>query len=245
MAGRGDDTVLQPLQRHAERAAGQRRRFGGAIGVHAALRQLSPDQSLVQRREANDLRSVGRMRVVRGEPAATTAARSSGAGWRSAMRPWSNHTRCRRGGGSRRSASVVVGAGRGASAPAVAPSPDVDGSAAAGTGSMEHPPAISRLCPPGYLRLAVQTLAGVVPVERLRPAAELLRSLRSGARDARTVLLERDDFANNYTAWLNSGKGNPGRRPVCRALPDRFHHRSAAGNGPHVRGLGKGAAVPA
>lgn len=70
------------------------------------------------------------------------------------------------------------------------------------------------------IALAVQTLAGVVPVERLRPVAELLRSLRSGAHDARTVLLERDDFANNYTAWLNAAGAATSRALALLGEPD-------------------------
>jgi hypothetical protein len=70
------------------------------------------------------------------------------------------------------------------------------------------------------IALAVQTLAGVVPVERLRPAAELLRSLRSGAHDARAVLLERDDFANNYTAWLNAAGATTSRALALLGEPD-------------------------
>lgn len=70
------------------------------------------------------------------------------------------------------------------------------------------------------IALAVQTLAGVVPVERLRPAAELLRSLRSGAHDARAVLLERDDFRNNYTAWLNAAGATTSRALALLGEPD-------------------------
>ena len=70
------------------------------------------------------------------------------------------------------------------------------------------------------IALAVQTLAGVVPVERLRPAAELLRSLRSGAHDARAVLLERDDFTNNYTAWLNAAGATTSRALALLGEPD-------------------------
>jgi hypothetical protein len=68
--------------------------------------------------------------------------------------------------------------------------------------------------------LAVQTLAGVVPAERLRPAAELLRSLRSGARDARAALIERDDFAGNYTAWLNAAGASASRALALLGEPD-------------------------
>jgi len=39
------------------------------------------------------------------------------------------------------------------------------------------------------IALAVQTLAGTVPTERLRPVAELLAALRDGARVARAILL--------------------------------------------------------
>ncbi len=70
------------------------------------------------------------------------------------------------------------------------------------------------------IALAVQTLAGVVPLERLRPAAELLRSLRDGARDARAVLLERGDFTNNYTAWLNAAGAATSRALALLGEPD-------------------------
>lgn len=80
------------------------------------------------------------------------------------------------------------------------------------------------------IALAVQTLAGVVPVERLRPAAELLRSLRDGARDARAVLLERDDFTNNYTAWLNAAGATASRALALLGEPDET---AAWVEGPH------------
>lgn len=70
------------------------------------------------------------------------------------------------------------------------------------------------------IALAVQTLAGVVPGERLRPAAELLRSLRTGARDARAVLLERGDFKNNYTAWLDAAGATTSRALALLGEPD-------------------------
>jgi hypothetical protein len=80
------------------------------------------------------------------------------------------------------------------------------------------------------IALAVQTLAGVVPVERLRPAAELLLSLRSGAHDARAVLLERDDFANNYTAWLNAAGATTSR---ALALLGEADETESWVDGPH------------
>ncbi|HEV7788276.1 MAG TPA: heparinase II/III family protein [Pseudonocardia sp.] len=58
---------------------------------------------------------------------------------------------------------------------------------------------------------AVHTLAGSVDHERLEPAAALLRALRAGARAARDVLVERDDFRNNYTAWLNAAGSSASR----------------------------------
>ncbi len=80
------------------------------------------------------------------------------------------------------------------------------------------------------IALAVQTLAGAVPVERLRPLAELLCTLRSGARDARQVLLERDDFANNYTAWLNAAGAATSRALARLGEPDET---DAWVTGPH------------
>lgn len=80
------------------------------------------------------------------------------------------------------------------------------------------------------IALAVQTLAGVVPVERLRAAAELLRSLRAGAHGARAVLLERDDFANNYTAWLNAAGATSSRALALLGEPDET---DVWVNGPH------------
>ncbi|HWN32439.1 MAG TPA: heparinase II/III family protein [Pseudonocardia sp.] len=58
---------------------------------------------------------------------------------------------------------------------------------------------------------AVYTLAGSVDGAALKPAAELLRALRQGARDARDVLVGRDDFRNNYTSWLNASGASASR----------------------------------
>ena len=58
---------------------------------------------------------------------------------------------------------------------------------------------------------AVCTLAGSVDDAALKPAAELLRALRAGAREARDVLVGRDDFRNNYTAWLNASGASASR----------------------------------
>jgi Heparinase II/III-like protein len=58
---------------------------------------------------------------------------------------------------------------------------------------------------------AVHTLAGSVDHERLAPAAGLLHALRRGAVAARDALVERDDFRNNYTAWLNAAGSSSSR----------------------------------
>jgi hypothetical protein len=58
---------------------------------------------------------------------------------------------------------------------------------------------------------AVCTLAGSVDDAALKPATELLRALRRAARDARDVLVGRDDFRNNYTAWLNAAGASTSR----------------------------------
>jgi heparinase II/III-like protein len=58
---------------------------------------------------------------------------------------------------------------------------------------------------------AVATLAGSVDDASLKPAAELLRALRAGAREAREVLVGREDFRNNYTAWLNASGASASR----------------------------------
>jgi hypothetical protein len=58
---------------------------------------------------------------------------------------------------------------------------------------------------------AVATLAGSVDDAALKPAAELLRALRHGAGEARDVLVGRDDFRNNYTAWLNAAGASASR----------------------------------
>jgi hypothetical protein len=80
------------------------------------------------------------------------------------------------------------------------------------------------------IALAVQTLAGVVPTERLQPVAELLRALRSEARRGRDVLVERDDFRNNYTAWLDAAGATTSRALALLGEPDET---SAWVSGPH------------
>jgi hypothetical protein len=70
------------------------------------------------------------------------------------------------------------------------------------------------------IALAVQTLAGTVPTERLRPAAELLTALRDGAHEARDTLVDRNDFRNNYTAWLNACGATTSRALALLGEPD-------------------------
>jgi hypothetical protein len=67
---------------------------------------------------------------------------------------------------------------------------------------------------------AVQTLAGEVDHEQLKPAADLLRALREAARGAREVLVDRDDFRNNYTAWLNAAGASTSRALALLGEPD-------------------------
>jgi hypothetical protein len=67
---------------------------------------------------------------------------------------------------------------------------------------------------------AVQTLAGEVDHEQLKPAADLLRALREAARAARDVLVDRDDFRNNYTAWLNAAGASTSRALALLGEPD-------------------------
>ena len=68
--------------------------------------------------------------------------------------------------------------------------------------------------------VAVQTLVDVVERARLDPVLELLRALREGARDAREVLLGRDDFRNNYTAWLDAAGACTSRALALLGEPD-------------------------
>jgi hypothetical protein len=68
--------------------------------------------------------------------------------------------------------------------------------------------------------LAVHTLAEVVDPARLAPVTRLLRALRSGASAARDVLLARDDFRNNYTAWLDAAGACTSRALALLGEPD-------------------------
>jgi hypothetical protein len=70
------------------------------------------------------------------------------------------------------------------------------------------------------IALAVQSLAPSVPVERLRPVVGLLEALRTGAAEARATLLAKDDFRNNYTAWLNACGATTSRALALLGSPD-------------------------
>lgn len=70
------------------------------------------------------------------------------------------------------------------------------------------------------IALAVQTLVGSVPPDRLRPVTGLLEALRTGASEARDALLAKDDFRNNYTAWLNACGASTSRALALMGAPD-------------------------
>lgn len=67
---------------------------------------------------------------------------------------------------------------------------------------------------------AVHTLAGVVDPARLSPVVELLAALRVAAQNARARLVERGDFRNNYTAWLNAAGASTSRALALLGEPD-------------------------
>jgi len=78
---------------------------------------------------------------------------------------------------------------------------------------------------------AVQTLAGSVDPSRLAAATELLGALRDAARAARDVLVGRDDFRNNYTAWLNAAGASTSRALALLGEPDQSGHWLAGRHG--------------